>query len=97
MQYLKLRYPACPTLGWQQTLVQNLRPPIEVGMLANELVPGDLVTFSTGDRIPADIRLIQAVGLEIDESSLTGETKPKNRITTAFGRQEMWGERENAI
>jgi len=42
-------------------------------ILANEVVPGDLVQFTTGDRIPADIRVIDAVDLEIDESSLTGE------------------------
>lgn len=48
-------------------------------MLANELVPGDIVTFSVGDRIPADIRLITAVELEIDESSLTGETRPARK------------------
>ena len=47
--------------------------------LANELVPGDIVTFSTGDRIPADIRLISAVDLEIDESSLTGETTARRK------------------
>jgi Ca2+-transporting ATPase len=40
------------------------------------LVPGDLVYFEAGDRIPADIRLIEANGLSLDESSLTGETKP---------------------
>lgn len=45
-------------------------------LLANELVPGDIVTFSVGDRIPADVRLITALDLEIDESSLTGETRP---------------------
>ncbi|EMD32983.1 hypothetical protein CERSUDRAFT_118411 [Gelatoporia subvermispora B] len=48
-------------------------------LLANELVPGDLVTFTTGDRIPADIRLIYAVDLEIDESSLTGETSARRK------------------
>lgn len=47
--------------------------------LANTLLPGDLVTFSIGDRIPADIRLITSVGLEIDESALTGETKPSRK------------------
>lgn len=45
-------------------------------LLANVLVPGDLVTFSVGDRIPADIRITKAVNLEIDESTMTGETKP---------------------
>ncbi|KAI0090797.1 Ca-transporting ATPase [Irpex rosettiformis] len=48
-------------------------------LLANELVPGDLVTFATGDRIPADVRLISAVDLEIDESSLTGETMARSK------------------
>ncbi|KAJ8462573.1 hypothetical protein ONZ51_g10808 [Trametes cubensis] len=48
-------------------------------MLANELVPGDIVTFTTGDRIPADVRLISAVDLEIDESSLTGETTTRRK------------------
>ncbi|KAH8103426.1 calcium-transporting ATPase [Cristinia sonorae] len=52
-----------------------------VHMLANELVPGDVVTFSTGDRVPADIRLIEAVDLEIDESSLTGETVARSKNT----------------
>lgn len=47
--------------------------------LANDLLPGDLVTFGVGDRIPADLRLIQATALEIDESSLTGETVPSNK------------------
>lgn len=50
-------------------------------MLANELVPGDLVTFGVGDRIPADLRLITAINLEIDESSLTGETHPASKNT----------------
>lgn len=48
-------------------------------ILANELVPGDIVKFSTGDRIPADIRLLSAVDLEIDESSLTGETSARKK------------------
>lgn len=43
---------------------------------ARQLVPGDLVIFSTGDRIPADIRITSAAGLSIDESNLTGENEP---------------------
>ena len=50
--------------------------------MANELVPGDLVKFSTGDRIPADIRIIDSVDLEIDESSLTGETEARKKFST---------------
>lgn len=52
--------------------------------LANVLVPGDIVYFSVGDRIPADIRLIRSVDLEIDESNLTGETKPARKGTEAL-------------
>ena len=43
---------------------------------ATTLVPGDLVLFSTGDRIPADIRITHAADLSIDESNLTGENEP---------------------
>ena len=50
-------------------------------VLANEVVPGDVVTFATGDRIPADVRLLAAVDLEIDESSLTGETTARRKGT----------------
>ncbi|KAF4620920.1 hypothetical protein D9613_000938 [Agrocybe pediades] len=50
-----------------------------IHVLANELVPGDLVKFATGDRIPADIRLVDAVDLEVDESSLTGETEARKK------------------
>ncbi|KAK1924100.1 hypothetical protein DB88DRAFT_526657 [Papiliotrema laurentii] len=56
--------------------------------LANTLFPGDLVTFSVGDRIPADIRLITAVSLEIDESALTGETRPSRKNTEQCERGE---------
>lgn len=52
--------------------------------LANVLVPGDLITFGTGDRIPADLRLTSALGLEIDESALTGETRPAKKHSDAI-------------
>ncbi|CAN3375060.1 hypothetical protein DIURU_005139 [Diutina rugosa] len=45
-------------------------------VLASTLVPGDLVHFGQGDRIPADVRITEAVHLTIDESNLTGETTP---------------------
>ncbi|KAL4079073.1 hypothetical protein J3A83DRAFT_4206912 [Scleroderma citrinum] len=54
-----------------------IRDEHEVHIMANELVPGDIVALNTGDRVPADIRIITAVDLEIDESSLTGETIPR--------------------
>nr|XP_060496882.1 calcium-transporting ATPase type 2C member 1 [Panthera onca] len=49
--------------------------------LARDLVPGDTVYLSVGDRVPADLRLFEAVDLSIDESSLTGETTPCSKVT----------------
>jgi Ca2+-transporting ATPase len=43
---------------------------------AEELVPGDVVTFEAGDKIPADGRLLVAATLEIEEAALTGESTP---------------------
>ncbi|OCK79935.1 calcium-transporting P-type ATPase-like protein [Lepidopterella palustris CBS 459.81] len=49
---------------------------ISTTISATLLVPGDLVLFHTGDRIPADIRITHAADLAIDESNLTGENEP---------------------
>uniref|UniRef100_A0A3P8U1A6 Calcium-transporting ATPase n=1 Tax=Amphiprion percula TaxID=161767 RepID=A0A3P8U1A6_AMPPE len=50
-------------------------------MLARELVPGDTVCLSVGERVPADLRLFEATDLSVDESSLTGETTPCSKST----------------
>ena len=44
-------------------------------VFASSLVPGDIVSLSLGDRVPADLRIIECSDLRIDESNLTGETK----------------------
>lgn len=49
--------------------------------LARNLVPGDCVYLTVGDRVPADVRLFEAIELEIDESSFTGETEPAKKST----------------
>lgn len=46
---------------------------------AAALVPGDIVLLSIGDRVPADLRLIEALNLRVDESSLTGESVSVNK------------------
>ncbi|KAJ5484964.1 Calcium-transporting ATPase 1 [Penicillium diatomitis] len=51
---------------------------------AVDLVPGDLVLFTTGDRIPADIRITAATDLSIDESNLTGENEPVVKFSAAL-------------
>lgn len=60
---------------------------------ASELVPGDLVLFSTGDRIPADIRITTATDLSIDESNLTGENEPVGKFPHALKRSSSHSQR----
>jgi Ca2+-transporting ATPase len=48
---------------------------------ATELVPGDVILLESGEKVPADIRLIETRGLHVDESMLTGESKPSPKHT----------------
>ena len=61
-------------------------------VMAATLVPGDLVLFTTGDRIPADIRVTKASDLTIDESNLTGENEPV-RVTAEAKQRTPTGSR----
>jgi Ca2+-transporting ATPase len=56
-----------------------LREGEELQIEAISLVPGDVVLLAEGDRISADCRLIQSVELRIDQSTLTGESRPVNK------------------
>lgn len=56
-----------------------LRNGVVVDALASEVTVGDIVVVSVGDRIPADLRLTEASSLQVDESSLTGETEPAGK------------------
>jgi magnesium-transporting ATPase (P-type) len=51
-----------------------LRDGARIGVPVGELVPGDVVLIEAGDRVPADLRLVRARSLRIDESILTGES-----------------------
>ncbi|MHA1233228.1 MAG: HAD-IC family P-type ATPase, partial [Candidatus Helarchaeota archaeon] len=58
-----------------------LRDGKKVEVFAKELVPGDIVYFQMGDYIPADIRVIESSNLYTDESLLTGESAPVEKIS----------------
>ncbi|MCB0000003.1 MAG: HAD-IC family P-type ATPase [Anaerolineales bacterium] len=63
----------------------------EIG--ADELVPGDVVLLTIGDRVPADVRLVRSFDLKIDESSLTGESVPVNKGAEAVALDAPLAER----
>ena len=65
---------------------------------ARELVPGDIVVLDTGDYIPADLRIIEAVNLKSQESSLTGESVPVEKFTDVIEDKEIGiGDRKNML
>ncbi|MFF2484138.1 calcium-translocating P-type ATPase, SERCA-type [Paenibacillus sp. NPDC058071] len=56
---------------------------------AKELVAGDIVMLESGDRVPADLRLIEANTCYIEESALTGESVPVGKHAAAIGEEEL--------
>nr|WP_091735395.1 calcium-translocating P-type ATPase, SERCA-type [Marininema mesophilum] len=63
---------------------------------AAHLVPGDIVALESGDRIPADLRLIQTANMYIEESALTGESVPTSKTNGKLSRGDVpLGDRKN--
>ncbi len=60
-----------------------------------DLVPGDIVSLAAGDRVPADLRLIDVSELATDESALTGESVPVDKAADPLGREAILAERHN--
>lgn len=55
---------------------------------SKELVPGDVIRFEAGDRIGADVRIVEAISLEVEESPLTGESVPVAKSTEPLLEEE---------
>jgi magnesium-transporting ATPase (P-type) len=60
---------------------------------AEELLPGDIVLLQSGDKVPADLRLSRAKGLQIQESILTGESMTVEKITDPVEQEAAIGDR----
>ena len=60
---------------------------------ATNLVPGDIVLLKAGDRVPADLRLLESHSLRIDEALLTGESVPTEKITAPVAYHADLGDR----
>jgi Ca2+-transporting ATPase len=66
------------------------------GVPAADLVPGDIVALSAGDVVPADLRLVESVGLHADESALTGESIPVAKHVAKLADEDLaLGDRRN--
>ena len=64
---------------------------------AREIVPGDILLFESGDKVPADVRLIEASNLKANESTLTGESMPVEKQTDPVGEDTAIADRENML
>jgi len=66
-----------------------LRNGVEVKIPAKDLVPGDVIFLRTGDRIPADARLLEAVNLQAEEAALTGESVPVEKHVNVLENADL--------
>ena len=86
-----LRQMAAPTAS-------VFRDGVEVTVPSRNLVPGDVILLHTGDRIPGDARLLEAVNLQVEEAALTGESIPVEKHTQYLAGDDLpIGDRKNMV
>jgi Ca2+-transporting ATPase len=94
-------YKANKALEQIQKLVQPrslvLRNGRDIEILAEDVVPGDLLILSMGDRVTADARLLEAIELMTNESALTGESFPVHKDVESHEAQTSLAERSNMV
>lgn len=77
---------------------QVMRNGQRISVPARELVPGDLVYLEAGNFVPADIRLVDAVNLRVEEAALTGESVPvQKNAALVLDREATLGDRKNTV
>lgn len=88
--------------GALAALARSLATPVTVRraghrqqLAATALVPGDVVLLAAGDRVPADLRLIQQKELQVDEALLTGESLPVRKSTALLAGDTRLADRLN--
>jgi len=74
-----------------------LRDGKDVKVDAREIVPGDIILLYTGDKVPADSRLIEAINLKADEAPLTGESTPVNKDVNPLPEETPLSDRRNTV
>ena len=74
-----------------------IRDGVERKVTSQKLVPGDLILLQTGDRIPADARIIKEFNLKVDEASLTGESVPVEKDAEVLPSETPEADRKNMV
>jgi magnesium-transporting ATPase (P-type) len=83
---------------FSETMAVVLRDGKEIIVPDSSLVPGDVVVFRSGDKISADARLLSSNEVRIDESALTGESKPISKDhATRFSKETLLAEQKNMV
>ncbi|HSF52104.1 MAG TPA: cation-translocating P-type ATPase [Algoriphagus sp.] len=72
-----------------ETQTKVFRDGQPVTVQSKALVPGDVIVLEAGNMVPADIRLIETFSLKIDESSLTGESVPIDKISEPIAKENL--------
>ncbi|MFN6527865.1 HAD-IC family P-type ATPase [Nostoc sp. ChiSLP03a] len=78
----------------EATVIRNSQ---KTRLASTELVLGDLVLLASGDKVPADLRLLSVRGLQVDESALTGESVPVEKVTASLDVETPLAERSNMV
>ncbi len=75
-----------------------LRDGLEIKVPARSLVPGDVILLHTGDRVPADARLIESINMQVEEAALTGESVAVEKHVRALENDDLsLGDRKNMV
>ncbi len=72
-----------------------IREGVKISVPAADLVPGDRVLLASGDKVPADLRLVRNRDLQVDESALTGESVASQKHTRTLPEDTVLGDRAN--
>ena len=83
--------------GMLSTQAHVRRAGVWVETDAAELVPGDVVRVRAGDRVPADLRVLEAANLQADESALTGEAEPTTKSPDPVAAAAELGDRTSML
>jgi len=74
-----------------------LRDGRELQLETRDVVPGDILLLYTGDKVPADARLIEAMNMKTDEAPLTGESTPVNKDVKSLPEETIVSDRRNTV